>query len=78
MFLAFQKNDAYVTVAPKMEYQPQFGHEQMTRSEACRAWLNNKLKPNTKHVTGISVHSMNRIVIEDPLKLALKLSFFST
>ncbi len=42
------KENEYITFVPKLEYQPQFGHEQVTRSEMCRAWLGLKLKPQAK------------------------------
>ena len=42
----------FFSVLPKLEYQPNFGHEKLTCSEAARLWLSSYIRQNTKLICG--------------------------
>ena len=42
----------FFNVLPKLEYQPTFGHEKLTYSEAARLWLHGYIRPQTKLICG--------------------------
>ena len=42
----------FFSVLPKLEYQPNFGHEKLTCSEAARFWLSSYIRQNTKLMCG--------------------------
>ena len=42
----------FFSVLPKLEYQPTFGHEKLTYSEAARLWLHGYIRPQTKLICG--------------------------
>ena len=41
-----------ISVLPKLEYQPNFGHEKLTCSETARLWLSSYIRQNTKLICG--------------------------
>ena len=47
-----QKCFSFFSVLPKLEYQPNFGHEKLTCSEAARLWLSSYIRQNTKLICG--------------------------
>ena len=42
----------FFSVLPKLEYQPNFGHEKLTCSEAASFWLSSYIRQNTKLICG--------------------------
>jgi len=42
----------FFSVLPKLEYQPNFGHDKLTCSEAARFWLSSYIRQNTKLICG--------------------------
>lgn len=46
------KSFNFFSVLPKLEYQPTFGHEKLTYSEAARLWLHGYIRPQSKLICG--------------------------
>ncbi|XP_033109123.1 little elongation complex subunit 2-like isoform X2 [Anneissia japonica] len=46
------QQDVSLYIQPKLEYQPAFGHEQLTVSEVCRGWLKLFLTPGAQLIRG--------------------------
>jgi len=42
----------FLSVLPKLEYQPTFGHEKLTCSETARLWLHGYIRPKTNLICG--------------------------
>ena len=52
IFKHFTLQLQFVHISPKLEYQTDFGLEQVTPSEACRDWISTYIRPNCKLVRG--------------------------
>lgn len=56
----------FFSVLPKLEYQPNFGHEKLTYSEAARLWLHSYIRPKTKLICGrINVYSSELLRVDE-------------
>lgn len=57
---------SFFSVLPKLEYQPNFGHEKLTHCEAARLWLNSYIRRNTKIICGrINVYSSELLRVDE-------------
>lgn len=61
-----QKCYTFFSVLPKLEYQPDFGHEKLSHDEAGRFWLNSFIRQNTRIVCGrINVYNSKLLRVDE-------------
>lgn len=59
---SLRKVKFYINISIKLEYQTEFGAEQMTKSELIREWTRQRLRPNSKTLR-LRIHASSHIIL---------------
>uniref|UniRef100_A0A1Q3F2F7 Putative nmda receptor-regulated protein 2 c-terminus n=1 Tax=Culex tarsalis TaxID=7177 RepID=A0A1Q3F2F7_CULTA len=59
---SLRKVKFYINISIKLEYQTEFGAEQMTKSELIREWTRQRLRPNSKTLR-LRINATNHIIL---------------